>query len=67
MIGIYIAILVGISVEGVFLRRILLLADCYFTKYHIDCFEDRYNYLHGCFKALSYYSESNSDDRLFKL
>lgn len=40
---------------------------CYFTKYHIDCFEDRYNSLHGCFKALSYYSESNSDDRLFKL
>lgn len=44
-----------------------LCSFCYFTKYHIDCFEDRYDYLHGCFKALSYYSESNSNDSLFKL
>lgn len=54
-------------IQRVASKRSDLCSDCYFTKYHIDCFERIDDHLHGCFKALSYYSESNSDDRLFKL
>lgn len=40
---------------------------CYFRKHNIDCFEDIYHCLHGCFITSSYYGESNTDDTLFKL
>lgn len=54
-------------IQRVASKRSDLCSYCYFIKYHIDCFERIYDHLHGCFEALSYYSESDSDNDLFKL
>lgn len=44
-----------------------LCSSCFFKKYHINCFENIYDRLHGCALTLSYYAESNTDNSLFKL
>lgn len=48
-------------------EKVNLCSTCYFTKHHINCFEDIFDCLHGCALTLSYYDESDTDNSLFKL